>query len=117
MPSSCSRRWGSRRLLAVLVAALAPLVGSLGPGAAVEPATKTVLVEAMAFQPAVLTVKAGDAVVWVNKDPFPHTATAGAFDSKSIAAGGAWTYRTTVRGEFAYVCTLHPAMKAVLRVQ
>ena len=73
--------------------------------------------EAMAFQPAVLTVKAGDAVVWVNKDPFPHTATAGAFDSKSIAAGGSWKYKTKARGEFPYVCRLHPTMKAILRVQ
>ena len=73
--------------------------------------------EAMAFQPAVLTVKAGDAVVWVYKDPFPHTATADAFDSKSIAAGSSWTYRTKARGEFSYVCSLHPTMKAILRVQ
>ena len=96
---------------------LGPLLGSGGPGAAVEPATRTVVTEAMAFQPAVLTVKAGDAVVWVNKDPFPHTATATAFDSKVIAAGGSWTYRTKARGEFPYVCSLHPNMKAILRVQ
>ena len=73
--------------------------------------------EAVAFQPGVLTVKAGDSVVWVNKDPFPHTATASAFDSKSIPAGATWTYRTRTPGEFPYVCSLHPTMKAILRVE
>ena len=62
-------------------------------------------------------MKTGDAVVWGNKDPFPHTATSRAFDSKSIAAGGSWTYTAKARGEFPYVCSLHPTMKGILRVQ
>jgi len=31
------------------------------------------------------TVKQGETVTWINKDPFPHTATApGVFDSRDI---------------------------------
>jgi plastocyanin len=53
----------------------------------------------------------------VNRDPFPHTATAEAFDSKVIAAGSSWTYPPKTPGEFPYVCTLHPTMKGTLRVK
>ena len=80
--------------------------------------THTVNMEATAFSPGTITVKAGDRVVWVNKDPFPHTATAkGVFDSGSIAPNKRWTYTAAKRGEFAYVCTLHPTMRGTLVVK
>jgi plastocyanin len=115
-----SRRPSASSGLAVLAAALVALLCSLDPGAAARAraaARHTVVIEAVSFQPAVLTVSAGDSVVWVNKDPFPHTATSSAFDSKDIAAGASWTYTARTRGEFPYVCTLHPTMKAILRVK
>jgi plastocyanin len=72
----------------------------------------------VAYQPDALTVKRGDTVVWVNKDPFPHTVTAkGIFDSRDIAAGKSWTYTASKPGEYAYICTLHPNMKATLKVE
>jgi plastocyanin len=109
--------------LSPLWAALA-LVGAVGPAAAdggaaaARPATHTVVIKATSYAPAALTVRRGDTVVWINEDPFPHTATAaGAFDSKSIAAGGSWKYKPMRAGEFAYVCTFHPNMKGTLSVQ
>ena len=74
------------------------------------------IIEATSFQPEALTIRAGDVVVWLNKDPFPHTATSPVFDSKAIAAGGSWKYIARTRGTFSYVCTLHPTMKATMRV-
>ena len=81
--------------------------------------THTVTIDGTRFDPEVLTVSAGDIVIWVNKDPFPHTATSesGKFDSKSIDAGKSWKYKTVKRGDFAYICTLHPTMKGTLRVK
>ena len=73
--------------------------------------------EAVAFQPATLTIEVGDRVVWVNRDPFPHTATAMAFDSKDIAPGASWAYTATAPGDIPYVCSLHPAMKGMLGVR
>jgi plastocyanin len=94
------------------------LHGSAGIAATARAATHTVVMDGTAFSPATMTVKAGDRVVWRNKDPFPHTATAkGVFDSGSIAAGGKWTYTVRKRGEFDYVCTLHPTMKGRLVVR
>jgi plastocyanin len=84
-----------------------------------ERKTHTVTMEATSFRPERLTVAAGDTVVWINKDPFPHTATskAGAFDSGSIAPEKSWKFTTVKKGEFDYVCTLHPTMKARLTVK
>jgi plastocyanin len=64
-------------------------------------------------------VKAGDVVVWRNKDPFPHTATsrAGGFDSQAIAPGQSWKYTAKTRGDFSYICSFHPTMTATLRVE
>lgn len=83
------------------------------------PATHTVTMDATAYSPQELAVNADDTVVWVNQDPFPHTATsqAGGFDSKSIAPGESWKYKATQRGAYPYICTFHPTMKGILRVK
>jgi plastocyanin len=104
----------------VLLVAALPGLSSCGsqPGAPPH-TTHTVSLEGVSFQPADLTVNVGDTVVWVNKDPFPHTATASGahFDSKEIPAEKSWTYTPTAAGEFPYVCTYHPTMKGMLRVK
>ena len=70
------------------------------------------------YEPSSITVRKGDTVAWVNKDPFPHTVTAaGKFDSRSIPANGRWSYRATTAGEFPYICTLHPNMKGTIKVE
>jgi len=80
--------------------------------------THTIAMDGTRFVPETHTVGQGDRVVWVNKDPFPHTATAaGKFDSKPMAAGDAWSFAATEAGEFAYVCTLHPGMQGELIVK
>jgi len=82
-------------------------------------ATHTVVMEGVAFVPATLTVKRGDTVVWVNKDMFPHTATAQdrSFDSKDIAPNKTWKHVAAKAGTFSYLCTLHPTMKGSLIVK
>ena len=101
--------------------ALACACGLLLAGGAIaaeKAATHTVVIDGVAYKPEALTVKLGDTVVWVNKDPFPHTVTAkGVFDSHEIAAGKSWKYTTGKAGEYAYICTLHPNMKATLKVE
>ena len=83
------------------------------------PKTHTVVMEGTRFEPADLKISAGDTVIWVNKDPFPHTATAksGDFDSKEIETGKSWKNLFKTKGDFAYTCTLHPTMKGTLKVE
>lgn len=83
-----------------------------------KPVTHTVVIDGVKYVPEALTVKRGDTVVWINKDPYPHTATSnGAFDSGSIAAGKSWRLKPREAGDYAYICTLHPNMKGTLKVE
>jgi plastocyanin len=106
----------------VRLAGLAGLIVCIvGPVAAERPESKTytVTIESMRFQPEHLTVARGDTIVWVNKDPVPHTATSsdGVFDSKTIQPEKSWRFTAREKGEFAYVCTFHPTMTATLEVR
>jgi plastocyanin len=114
--------------VAWLVAVVALLVYSVGHGSAAgpersrraaKPAKHTVTIDAVQFQPSVVEVKRGDSIIWINKDPFPHTVTSkpGNFDSQQIQPGESWTYRVQQSGDVPYVCTLHPTMKATIRVK
>jgi plastocyanin len=89
------------------------------PRSAARAATHTVTIDGVTFDPVTLAVKTGETVVWINKDPFPHTVTSqtGAFDSHAIAPGQSWSYTTTRTGVFPYLCTLHPTMHATLTVE
>lgn len=105
-------RWA---LLLGCVLMAAGLTSLAAPKASVH----TVVMEGTQFSPAHLEVHVGDTVVWKNKDPFPHTATANdkTFDSGDIQSGGSWKFRAKTKGIFPYVCTLHSTMKAVLVVK
>ena len=81
-------------------------------------ATQTVTIEGMKFQPASVTVKPGDKIVWQNKDVVPHTATAaGKFDSKNMDGGQSWTWTAGAKGRYDYVCTYHPGMNGTVVVE
>jgi plastocyanin len=96
--------------------AVAAAVGLAIPAGAAQ--THRIAMDGTRFVPEMLIVERGDRVIWINKDPFPHTATAGrTFDSRSVGPGQSWSYVPRKSGEFAYICTLHPGMKGVLRVR
>lgn len=82
------------------------------------PRTHTIVIDAMQFSPATLTVQRGDRVVWVNKDLLPHSATAAskAFDSRRIAPQASWGSVMDKPGRLDYLCTFHPTMKGTLVV-
>jgi plastocyanin len=102
-----------RILTGALIALALTASAVAGPGK-----DHTVTIENMQFNPQELTVHRGDRIVWVNKDLFPHTATADkVFDSGSIAADSSWSYTTDKSGVIAYGCTFHPTMKAKITVQ
>ena len=63
-----------------------------------------------AFVPADQAVRAGDEIVFVNRDAVPHTATAAdsSWDTGNIPANGSKT--VTVKAAGAYRCVYHPTM-------
>ena len=114
-------RTNVRSFLIVLAAVAATDLksGITAAAAGPKPTTHTVVIEAVRFDPQELTVMAGDTIVWINRDPFPHTVTAvdKSFDSHEIAAGRSWKYTVRKAGVLAYACSLHPTMLGTLRVQ
>jgi plastocyanin len=68
-------------------------------------------------------VDAGTKVTWTNKDSSPHTATAAddaqreSFDTKVIKQNASASVTFSKPGTYAYVCDLHPFMKASVVVR
>jgi plastocyanin len=116
-PRSCTQ--GQRHRLATLFLAVLFSAFSALSSAKSQSKVYTVDIDAVQFSPATLEVKAGDTVIWKNKDPFPHNVTAEnqSFRSGDIQSGQSWKFRAGKKGVFPYVCTLHPNMKAVLIVK
>ena len=87
--------------------------------AARKPQVKTIAIDGVKFQPSDVTVNVGDTIEWLNKDPFPHNVTSkdGAFRSRNLEPTQSFRFRATKSGTFAYVCTLHPTMAAVIHVK
>lgn len=76
-------------------------------------ADHAVTIKGMKFEPAALTVAAGDTVTFTNEDAAPHTATAGdgTFDTGRLNQGDSATVTIGGAGSFDYICQIHPMMK------
>lgn len=76
-------------------------------------ADHTVRIKGMKFQPANLSVAAGDTVTFVNDDSAPHTATAkdGSFNTPRLSKGNTAQIKISKSGSFDYFCAVHPGMK------
>jgi plastocyanin len=110
--------WRTSQAIALAIACLCCAHASTAESAASAPQTHTIVIEGMQFNPASLTVRRGDRIVWRNNDLVPHTATAkGVFDSGAIAPNDSWTYVAGTPGGLPYVCAFHPTMTAALTVQ
>jgi plastocyanin len=96
----------------------APAEEQMPPESSLSGKTVDVEIKGFAFHPAVITVQAGDTVRWTNQDSAPHD-----------AAGTGWTTQTPLRkgesdtvtfdkpGEYDYICSIHPNMKAKVIVK
>ena len=61
----------------------------------------------------------GQAVIWTNTDPVPHTVSAddGSWGSGDIASGKSYQLTFVSAGTFPYHCGIHPAMQGTVVVQ
>ena len=71
------------------------------------------------FGPMVVTVPVGGSVTWKNLDGEPHTvvSTDGQFRSPALDEGDSFTFKFSKPGEYAYICSIHPQMKARIIVK
>jgi plastocyanin len=108
------------RTVLILAAALALSLGLVMPvsvAEAAEPRVHRVEMANMRFGPVPAGIRAGDIILWVNRDIVPHTATArsGGFD---VDLPARQSRRMTVSraGTFAFYCRYHPGMRGTLAV-
>jgi plastocyanin len=92
--------------------------GAAGGGEGAANATHAEM-RTMTFAPNRLEVAAGTAITWTNNDQLVHTITAddGSWDSGPIEPGKTWSHNFAQPGEYAFHCTPHPFMKAVVVVR
>ncbi|HEV2067110.1 MAG TPA: cupredoxin family copper-binding protein [Thermomicrobiales bacterium] len=86
-----------------------------GDAAAVE-----VDIQDFAYNPASVTIKAGQSVTWTNQDSAPHTATARDRDvlqSGTLNQGESYTQTFDTAGSYEYFCEFHPNMEGTVIVQ
>ncbi len=82
----------------------------------VVPKVHTVEIIQMEFRPAVLKVRKGDTVIFVNKDIVDHDVTEikKAWHSPPLAAGKSWKWIATKSAD--YYCSIHLVMKGKIIV-
>ncbi len=90
-----------------------------GPAQVSRDSLVEVHIKDLKFAPAVLQVRPGTVVEWVNDDPLDHTVTASdsSFASGLIKPGARWRHRFTTAGTTTYACTPHPFMHGEVRVE
>lgn len=78
-----------------------------------------VTMQNFAFNPATITIKAGDTVTWTNQDGVDHNATAadGSWATDTFGNGGSGSVTFDKPGTYTYICTIHPNMKGTVVVE
>ena len=94
--------------------------GGGGGGGGSGGAGAQVTMKGIAFNPATVTVKAGDTVTWTNEDSVGHDVTGDDFNSGDpggLANGDTFEHTFDEAGTFKYVCTVHPGMEGTVEVK
>jgi len=81
---------------------------------------KKVAISGMQFEPAMIRVKAGEQVTWMNNAPMPHTVTSpdsGTLASTRLNQGSTFSHTFEQSGTYIYYCALHPSMTGMVIVE
>jgi plastocyanin len=76
-------------------------------------------IQSFQFVPAILTIKPGTAVTWINRDEEPHNVVSPdrVFRSKAIDGGEKFTTVFDKPGTYNYICAVHPHMRGKIVVE
>jgi len=92
-------------------------IGSLGHAA--PPTAPQFLMKDFMFTPMSVTVKAGDTVIWANKDDEPHTVVSdnGLFRSAALDTDETFSFKFDKPGTYHFTCSIHPRMVGTIVVE
>lgn len=117
----CSDKFNKFLLISVAALACMFALNTINSKAKTKSAAKfkthTINISGSAFSTRTLTIRAGDTVIWRNKDIVPHTATGKGFDSGNLKSGASWSFVFKEKGNYSYICTYHPTMKGTIIVK
>ena len=108
----------ARTFLLALFALSIALLAAVGLSSAAWAAPKShqVVIDKMRFGPMPAGVRAGDTIVWINRDIVRHTATArGAFDV-DLPAKAVGRSKVSKSGTLTVICRFHSGMTGTLKV-
>lgn len=108
--------FGLRRL--PLCAAGAGALSLTASPAAAVPREHVIMIDKMKFGTVPANLRKGDAIIWLNRDIFRHTATASnrSFDV-DLPPGAKARMIIQNTGSIAFICRYHPGMRGVLQVK
>ncbi len=113
-----------RQVITGVVAALAatalfPQTARRAAASVRQPANHEVKISNFKFSPAVLKVRPGDTITWINRDIAPHTATARdkSWTTGRIGRNGKDSVLVTKEFALEYFCKFHPVMKGMLEIE
>ena len=102
--------------IVIIVAVLSIMNSCTKPS---SPGLNEVFIQNSAFSPSTITVVANTTITWTNNDGMPHTVTSDTgneLNSGNIPANETWSHTFTAAGTYPYHCTIHPSMKATVKV-
>jgi plastocyanin len=94
-----------------------PPPGTPSSSPSTTPATVLVDIKDFSFQPATVTIQAGDTVTWTNRDSATHTVKLPDQVSPSLSQGQSWSFTFTKAGTYDYSCGIHPSMTGTVVVK
>ena len=105
------------RGLLLTLALLALPVSSFAQNA--TPGTVTVVIKDFDFSPMDVVIPVGGSVTWTNRDGEPHTVTSldGLFRSGALDQDQSYSFTFVKPGVYAYLCSIHPKMRATVTVR
>lgn len=96
--------------------ALSACSGTSTPSGGGTGGGSTITMKDNAFDPAALTVKAGDTVTFKNADSVPHRIVVGTDDLGEQGPGEDKTWKAPKDGTYPMRCTIHPSMQGRITV-
>jgi plastocyanin len=102
-------------LLVSAFAAAGAVSATPGP----DPGSIDVKIDNFTFTPQTITVPAGTAVRWTNRDDIPHTSVSEdkLFKSKVMDTDDQFAYTFSKPGTYKYFCSIHPKMTGTVVVK
>jgi amicyanin len=99
-------------IAAVALAFANPAVGQAPGAAAAHSPNDTITIDNFSFNAQTITVPAGTAVTWINRDDVPHkvVSTDKKFSSPVLDTDGRFSYTFAAAGTYEYYCSIHPTM-------